>query len=185
MNGPLKHIRAAALAAALVPLASVFAAPAAAQTQCASGGICGTVFNDVNGNGIQDSGEPGIPNVTVNLLDSTGTNVLATTTTNANGIYNFGSGTTTSGGTDRAIGFLSSGTGTKSGNLYGQFVNNTGAALTGLQISYDVEKYRSGTNSAGFSIQLYYSSDGTAWTSAGPNFLTSFAADAGHPLQVV
>jgi hypothetical protein len=28
LEGPLKHIRAAALAAALVPLASVFAAPA-------------------------------------------------------------------------------------------------------------------------------------------------------------
>jgi hypothetical protein len=41
LQGPLKHIRAAALAAALVPLASVFAAPASAQTACASGGtIC-------------------------------------------------------------------------------------------------------------------------------------------------
>ena len=65
MNGPLKHIRAAALAAALVPLASVFAAPAAAQTQCASGGICGTVFNDVNGNGIQDVGDTGIEGVKI------------------------------------------------------------------------------------------------------------------------
>ena len=33
MNGPLKHIRAAALAAALVPLASVFAAPASAADE--------------------------------------------------------------------------------------------------------------------------------------------------------
>src|ERR1700722_2024993 len=35
LQGPLKHIRAAALAAALLPLASVFAAPASAQTACA------------------------------------------------------------------------------------------------------------------------------------------------------
>ena len=60
MDGPLKHIRAAALAAALVPLASVFAAPASAQTACASGGVCGTVFNDTNGNNVQDAGDTGL-----------------------------------------------------------------------------------------------------------------------------
>jgi hypothetical protein len=76
MDGPLKHIRAAALAAALVPLASVFATPASAQTVCASGGVCGTVFNDANGNGIQDSGEAGIEGVKVyvcSLCDGTDT----------------------------------------------------------------------------------------------------------------
>src|SRR3954470_2332851 len=41
LNGPLNHIRAAALAAALVPLASVAVAPASAQTvDCNSGGFC-------------------------------------------------------------------------------------------------------------------------------------------------
>ena len=34
LQGPLKHIRAAALAAALLPLASIAAAPASAQTAC-------------------------------------------------------------------------------------------------------------------------------------------------------
>jgi hypothetical protein len=39
LHGSLKHVRAAALAAVLVPLASVAAvSPAAAQTQCQSGG---------------------------------------------------------------------------------------------------------------------------------------------------
>ena len=65
-----------------------------------------------------------------------------------------------------------------SGNLYGQFVNNTGSALTGLLISYDVEKYRNGSNPAGFRYQLFYSLDGSAWTNAGPDFFTSFAPDA-------
>ena len=92
----------------------------------------------------------------------------------ANGIYNFGSGTTTTG-PDRAIGFLASGTATASGNLYAQLTNNTGGPLTGLQISYDVEKYRNGTNAAGFRIQLFYSTDGATWTSAGSDFLTAFA----------
>jgi len=46
------------------------------------------VWNDLNANGIQDAGESGIPNVTVNLLNAAGT-VLATTTTNASGLYSF------------------------------------------------------------------------------------------------
>jgi hypothetical protein len=68
-DGPLKHIRGAALAAALVPLASVLATPASAQpTTCGSGGVCGFVFSDTNGNGIQDAGEPGIEGATVFLM---------------------------------------------------------------------------------------------------------------------
>src|SRR5207253_5257106 len=92
---------------------------------------------------------------------------------------NFGSGTNTTG-PDRAVGFLSSGTATQSGNLYAQFVNNTGGSLSGLQVSYNVEKYRGGSNAAGFRIQLFYSTDGTTWTTAGANFLTSFAADGAN-----
>jgi LPXTG-site transpeptidase (sortase) family protein len=46
------------------------------------------VWNDLNANGIQDAGEPGINNVTVHLLDSGG-NTIATTTTNATGFYQF------------------------------------------------------------------------------------------------
>ncbi len=54
-------------------------------------GLCGTVFSDNNLNGVRDSGEPGIPNVTVNLsgTDENGTTVVLSTTTNARGIYQF------------------------------------------------------------------------------------------------
>jgi protocatechuate 3,4-dioxygenase beta subunit len=41
------------------------------------------VWNDLNGNGVQDAGEPGIPGVTVTLSNG------ATTTTNASGAYSF------------------------------------------------------------------------------------------------
>jgi SdrD B-like protein len=69
MDGPLKHIKAAVLAAALVPLASVLATPASAQTACASGGtICGTVFIDTNGDGTQQLGEPGLEGQEVQIL---------------------------------------------------------------------------------------------------------------------
>ena len=99
-------------------------------------------------------------------------------TTAANGSYNFGAGTTALGNSDRAAGFLASGSATLSGNLYARLANNTGEALTGLLISYDVEKYRNGSNPAGFRIQLFYSPNGTVWTNAGPDFLTSFLPDA-------
>ena len=96
-----------------------------------------------------------------------------------NGIYNFGAGTTTTG-PDRAVGFLSSGTATQSGNLYAKLVNSNTSALTSLQISYNVEKYRGGINPAGFRIQLFSSPDGINWTSAGSDFLTSFTPDAAN-----
>ncbi len=55
------------------------------------------VWNDLNGNGIQDAGEPGVPGVTVKLLALGADGVckkdhetkLATTTTDADGYYRF------------------------------------------------------------------------------------------------
>ena len=68
LQGPLQHVRSAALAAALLPLASVAVAPASAQNaMCASGGICGYVWTDTNNNGVQDPGEPGLPGAVVTL----------------------------------------------------------------------------------------------------------------------
>ncbi|MEM7532457.1 MAG: SdrD B-like domain-containing protein, partial [Chloroflexota bacterium] len=46
------------------------------------------VWEDLDGDGIQDTGEPGVPNVTVQLLTPSGT-VLETTTTDADGMYLF------------------------------------------------------------------------------------------------
>ncbi len=46
------------------------------------------VWEDLNQNGLQDAGEPGFAGIDVNLLDLGG-NILATTTTNADGEYFF------------------------------------------------------------------------------------------------
>ncbi|WP_208300297.1 SdrD B-like domain-containing protein [Prosthecobacter fusiformis] len=46
------------------------------------------VWNDLDADGVQDAGEPGIAGVTVTLLNSTGT-AIGTTTTNGVGYYNF------------------------------------------------------------------------------------------------
>ncbi len=47
-----------------------------------------TVWNDSNRNGLQDAGEIGVADITVNLLDINGT-LLQTTTTDTNGLYRF------------------------------------------------------------------------------------------------
>ena len=50
--------------------------------------MSGEVYNDLNGNGSLDSGEPGLTGWTVNLLNSA-SKVVATTTTNSQGDYTF------------------------------------------------------------------------------------------------
>jgi hypothetical protein len=88
LDGPLKHIRAVAIAAALLPLASV--TPASAQpATCGSGGVCGVVFNDINPNGIQEPGEIGIPGAKVTI--TVGANSFDTYT-DSDGFYFFGPG---------------------------------------------------------------------------------------------
>ena len=46
------------------------------------------VWDDLNADGVQNPGEPGIPGVTVRLYDTNGPSVF-TTTTNASGLYSF------------------------------------------------------------------------------------------------
>lgn len=92
LQGPLKHTRTAALALALVPLAAVAVATQVNES-CPSGGICGTVFYDENGNGIQDSGEPGIAGVSVTITYTVdGVPYQTTVPTNDDGLYDFGNG---------------------------------------------------------------------------------------------
>ncbi len=87
LQGPLKHVRRAALAAALLPLASVAATPASAQSaMCASGGTCGFVWNDTNNNGVQDADEPAIEGAVVSVSLDGGTLI---TSTNSEGFYYF------------------------------------------------------------------------------------------------
>ena len=95
-----------------------------------------------------------------------------------NGIYNYAAGDPAAS-TERAVGFISSASATKSGNLYAKYTNTTGAPLSALRISYDVERYRNGSNTAGFRYQLFYSTTGASgsWVDAGANFQTAFAAN--------
>ena len=53
------------------------------------GSIGDTIYRDDNGNGTQDTGEPGLAGIDVELLDDAGT-TLTTDTTDGNGTYTFG-----------------------------------------------------------------------------------------------
>ncbi len=90
-----------------------------------------------------------------------------------NGVYNFGLGEAATAN-NRAIGGLSSGSGSQSINVYAFFKNISSEQITQVDISYDVMRFRNGKNDAGFSIQMYFSKDGTNWTTAGTTFLSSF-----------
>ncbi len=63
------------------PAGGVWTFSASFIAQPCTGTIGDFVWNDLNGNGIQDAGEPGINGVTVVLKDSTGTMVLQTVVT--------------------------------------------------------------------------------------------------------
>ncbi|MCC6612838.1 MAG: isopeptide-forming domain-containing fimbrial protein [Anaerolineae bacterium] len=56
-----------------------------------AGALGDRVWNDVNGDGVQDAGEPGIPGLMLTLtgLDSFANPITKTTTTGADGIYTF------------------------------------------------------------------------------------------------
>ena len=57
-----------------------------------TGSICGVKFNDVNGNGVKDAGEPGLPNWKINLSYNQATGqVTLIDTTDVNGNYCFNS----------------------------------------------------------------------------------------------
>jgi SdrD B-like protein len=80
LQGPLKRVAAAGLAAALVPLASV-AVVQAEPRSCASGGnVCGMVWSDTNNNGVRDAGELPIVGAVVTLNGFS-------TATDSNGFY--------------------------------------------------------------------------------------------------
>ena len=93
-----------------------------------------------------------------------------------NGTWNFGD----NAGSDRALGGISTGVagGTRCVNVYAHLLNTGSKDIENVNVSYNVEKYRKGNNSAGFAVQLYYSIDGRNWTSAGNSFYTYFAPDS-------
>ncbi|MBX2890571.1 MAG: HYR domain-containing protein [Saprospiraceae bacterium] len=84
----MKQRTLSSLAALLFSLSAMFVAIAMTPTALNAGTITGFVWNDLNTNGIQDPGEPGMEDIWVLLLDAGG-NQLDGRLTDANGIYTF------------------------------------------------------------------------------------------------
>jgi hypothetical protein len=127
-----------------------------------------------------DSGTPTLvygsaATATTQAAGTTGAGVL--TGTSVGGTYNFANGVTGSS-TDRAVGWLTSGSYSSPRQLMVQIVNNTPGTLTGLTVNFDIEKYRSGTNAA--DIQFFSSTDGATWGSSIAAGNQTYAADANN-----
>lgn len=92
-----------------------------------------------------------------------------------NGTWNFGD----TEKTERAVGGITTNVdgGARTINVMARLQNNTGNDINSLAISYDIEKYRKGSLSAGFTVALYTSTNGSIWTSAGSPFSTAYSND--------
>ena len=119
---------------------------------------------------------------TVGSFASASSTVMYTGGTNLasnakNGTWNFQSSAEPS---DCSVGGLSTtvADGTRCINVMTSIKNAASEPLSKLTFSYDIEKYRNGDNPEGFAVQLYTSTDGTNWSSAGTDFYNYFAPDA-------
>jgi hypothetical protein len=118
------------------------------------------VWFDYDGNGAQDTGEPGIPSVTIELRDASGT-LVSTTITGANGnytFYNLPAGTYT---VTIVTSTLPGVAGVPTFDLDGTATANTAAvALASGQSRTDVDFGYRGTASLGNRVWLDYDADG-------------------------
>jgi len=110
------------------------------------------VWNDLNADGIQDAGEPGIQNVTVHLLDSGGA-TIATTTTDASGLYHF---TNLTPGT-YSVGFVKPGGYTFSLPIQGSDITKDSNADTTTGITTTSFTLASGDNNITIDAGMYQS----------------------------
>ena len=93
-----------------------------------------------------------------------------------NGTWNLG----VTSSAERAVGGITSSIdgGARTVNVMLHMHNDAARDFDSITLSYDIEKYRNGANGAGFVVELYTSSDGEQWVSAGDKFRVTFSKDA-------
>lgn len=173
-------MRAAASLFAAIVFAAATAASANAET-IAPGASYSQDFDSLGSSATASlpSGWSATASTSIRAVTSTEYSAVGTATTQqgtgsgtSGGIYNWGESTNT---TDRGVGFLATGSATKTGNLY--FSLTADGYIPDFTVSYDVKCYRN--NSRQYQFQLYYSTDdGSTWTSAGGDFLTQPATNS-------
>jgi hypothetical protein len=112
---------------------------------------------------------------TTQRAGTSGANVV--TGSSSGGAYNWANGATASS-TDRAVGFLTSGGYVSPRTIFYAFTNNTGSTVTELVLSWDYEKYRSGSRA--FAWTFFYGSDETSITTAAIDGNHNYVADANN-----
>jgi hypothetical protein len=140
-----------------------------------------------NFNGMGSSGTAALPtgfkigidwstgtSATTLAYGSTGTGVV--TPTSGGGVINWADGITGSS-TDRALGFLTTGSFSSPRSIVYAFTNNTGATVVSLDLSWNYEKYRSGTRA--FDWTFFHGNTATAATAATAGD-QSYPADANN-----
>ena len=94
------------------------------------------------------------------VANLTAVNAQASSGTPTSGArYNWGNGATT---TDRAPGFMTSGSYASPNAIMVAYVNNTGSTITSISLSFTYERYR--INTAAASVAFFSSTDGSTWT---------------------
>jgi hypothetical protein len=93
-------------------------------------------------------------------------------TSNSGGLYSYGS----TGSTDRALGTIGSSNTSFGGNFaHGvQFVNNTGANVTQMSVSYKMEQWRCGGNTTPNTLTFWYKILSTQMTNLMPGVFTGW-----------
>jgi hypothetical protein len=104
---------------------------------------------------------------------TSGTGILASNS--SGGVYNFANGVTASS-TERALGFLNSGSFTSPQSIMLGITNNTVSTITTLTISFDYEKYRSGVVKA-WNWTFFHGNDPAAVNTS------ATAGDQSYPLD--
>jgi uncharacterized repeat protein (TIGR02543 family) len=113
--------------------------------------------------------------VTTQAAGTSGTGILSGSS--SGGTYNFANGVTASS-TDRALGFLNSGGFSSPRSVLFAFTNNTGSTVTSIDISFDFEKYRSGSRA--FNWTFFHGATATAVSTAASSGDQSYSADANN-----
>lgn len=111
---------------------------------------------------------------TTQAFGTTGTGIV---TSSSSGIVNWANGVTGTS-TERALGFLGSGTITSPRYILFAFTNNTGQTVGSLSISFDYEKYRSGSRA--WDMNFFHGATATAVTTAATAGDQTYAADANN-----
>ena len=167
-----------------------FSASVRSQTSIPASGFVSENFNSMAGglNLPANWKVTAAGDATVSWADGTNTTTVTQAansgTPATGGSYNWG----TTAGTDRAVGMMTNGYASPN-SVLAYYRNTTGATITSLTVTFQIERYR--INTATFNLSFFSSTDGSTWTprTAGDISAAVFATGAsaynfGTPLTV-